>query len=146
LTAAQFHAVCIDYSSRGFRPIHVSIYTVEGQKEYAAIWVKDGGPNATTKYEMNQSDLDITTAEFEKAGYRLTDLNACFNEDGPSFAAIYEQSNGVSTEFHSALNSERFSETRKQMEEKGYRASNISGYNTEEEQNFAVIWTRPNGH
>ena len=146
LTAAQFNAVCIDYSSRGFRPIHVSIYTVEGKTEYAAIWVKEEGPNATIKYEMSQTDLEITTLEFEKAGYRLTDLNACFNDDRPSFAAIYEQSNGVGIKFNSDLNPDRFFETRKLMEAKGYRASNISGYNTREEQNFAVIWTRSNNH
>ena len=144
LTAQQFHVVCIDFSSRSFRPQHISTYMVEGEVQYAAIWVKDGGPPATARYDMNEEEFERTQVEFTEQGYRLTDLNGCFSKKGASFAAIWEQSNGVTTKYNPSLDSERFTDTRKLMEEKGYRTTNISGYNNEEIQKFAVIWERSN--
>ena len=143
LTAQQFHAVCIDYSSRKFRPLHISTYVVEGQVQYAAIWIKDGGPQATARYGMNEEEFEHVQGELTDQGYRLTDLNGCFSKNGPSFAAIWEQSNGVATQYNASLESERFNETRKRMEDKGFSATNISGYNNEDIQKFAVIWERP---
>lgn len=48
LTSAQYQSAFSDFQSKGFRPLHVSGYSVNNQERFAAIWVKGplGPPSA----------------------------------------------------------------------------------------------------
>ena len=140
----QFHNICIEFSSRGFRPIHVSVYHNMGELNYAGIWKKNTGTESTLRHELLEDSFKEFHSEFEGQGYRLIDLNASCLNGSPKFAAIWENSNSVTTRHDTKVPAEEFEKRNQIYQDMGFIAATICGYEIDKQTYFAVIWEKPN--
>jgi hypothetical protein len=93
LTPQQYQQEFDNWIGQGFRLKLVNGYGVGGAEQYAAIWVKDGGPAFVARHGLTgtayQAEFDALVGQ---QGYHLTWVS-CYRHAGEQrFAAIWEKS------------------------------------------------------
>jgi hypothetical protein len=142
LDSAGYQQAFDQFTSQGFRPRRVSVYQDKGVR-YAAIWDKSNGPAWIARHGLNTNQFQ---AEFDKnaaAGYRLVNIGASgFFIGGPTYAGIWEKSDGVAWEARSGLNANQYQAKFNQMTAQGFRLRQACGYNVFTTQAFCAIWDK----
>jgi len=78
---------------RGYRPLRISAYSIEGHAYYAGIWEQSTGPAWDERREMAAAEFQRVSDELKGKGYRLTDVSGYDVVGGQDrYAAIWEKS------------------------------------------------------
>jgi hypothetical protein len=90
LTSAEYNALWTDYRDRGYRPLDVEGYLVDGQTRFAGVWIENVENLAWS------SVRNMTSAEYadyfdarSAEGLRPIDIEAYDTPSGLRFAAIW---------------------------------------------------------
>ncbi|MFI7126075.1 serine hydrolase [Nonomuraea sp. NPDC050153] len=70
LTAERYQAEFDRLTKDGYRPVHVSGYTVGGVDLYAAIWVRGAGPAWSARHNVASADYQAVFDQHQRDGYR----------------------------------------------------------------------------
>jgi hypothetical protein len=93
LTSAQYQQAFEDLRKRGYQPVRVSGYGIEGQAFYAGIWEQRSGPAWQARRDMTAADFQRACDDLERqGGYRLTDVSGYDVGGQDRYAAIWEKS------------------------------------------------------
>ena len=71
LTSAQYQATFDQLVGQGYRLVHVSGYSVNGQDRYAAIWEQSSGPAWQARHGLTSAEYQATFDQLVGQGYRL---------------------------------------------------------------------------
>ncbi len=145
LTSAQYQATFDKLVGEGYRLVHVSGYSVNGQDRYAAIWVKSGGPAWEARHGLTSAQYQDTFDKLVAEGYRLVDVSG-YNVNGQDrYAAIWVKSSGPAWEARHGLTSAQYQDTFDKLVAEGYRLVDVSGYNVNGQDRYAAIWEKSGG-
>ncbi|MDZ8050531.1 MAG: hypothetical protein RMX68_011170 [Aulosira sp. ZfuVER01] len=75
LTSSQYQTTFDQLVGQGYRLVHVSGYSVNGQDRYAAIWDKSGSPAWVARHGLTSSQYQSTFDQLVGQGYRLVDVS-----------------------------------------------------------------------
>jgi hypothetical protein len=75
LTSAQYQAAFDQYVGQGYRLVHVSGYSVNGQDRYAAIWDKSNSPAWVARHGLTSDQYQATFDQLVGQGYNLVDVS-----------------------------------------------------------------------
>jgi hypothetical protein len=75
LTSAQYQAAFDQFVGQGYRLVHVSGYSVNGQDRYAAIWDKSNSPAWVARHGLTSSQYQATFDQLVGQGYNLVDVS-----------------------------------------------------------------------
>ncbi|MFK0734334.1 MAG: hypothetical protein ACFKPT_01025 [Gloeotrichia echinulata GP01] len=75
LTSAQYQATFDQLVGQGYRLVHVSGYSVNGQDRYAAIWDKSGSPAWVARHGLTSAQYQANFDNFVGQGYQLVDVS-----------------------------------------------------------------------
>jgi hypothetical protein len=92
LTSAQYQQTFDDLTTRGYRLVHVSGYSVGGQAFYAGIWEQGSGPAWQARHGMTAAEFQRMSEDLKGQGYRLTDISGYDVGGQDHYAAIWEKS------------------------------------------------------
>jgi CubicO group peptidase (beta-lactamase class C family) len=141
MTAAQYQTEFNNQTAAGYRPLHISAFSVGGQDRYAAIWVNTPGPAWVARHAMTSSQYQTEFNTRVSQGYQLTQVSGYTISGAERYAAVWEQVSGAPpwTARHGMTGSGyqlEFDDLRYQ----GYRPMVVSGYDVGGSTRYAAIW------
>ncbi|MFN6462118.1 MAG: hypothetical protein RMZ41_009760 [Nostoc sp. DedVER02] len=128
LTSSQYQATFDKLVGEGYRLVHVSGYSVNGQGRYAAIWVKSDGPAWQARHGLTSSQYQATFDKLVGEGYRLVRVSGYDVNGQNRYAAIWEKSGGSAWQARHGLTSSQYQATFDKLVGEGYRLVDVSGY------------------
>jgi Bacterial tandem repeat domain 1 len=145
LSSAQYQATFDDLVAKGYRLVHVSGYSVNGQDKYAAIWIKSGGSAWVARHGLSSAQYQATFDDLVAKGYRLVDVSGYSVNGQDKYAAIWEKSGGSAWVARHGLSSAQYQATFDDLVGKGYRLVRVSGYSVNGQDRYAAIWEKSGG-
>jgi hypothetical protein len=93
LTSTQYQQMLEDLRMRGYRPLRISAYSIEGQALYAGVWEQSTGLAWEERRGMAAAEFQEVSDKLKGKGYRLTDVSGYDVVGGQDrYAAIWEKS------------------------------------------------------
>ncbi|MEH2350415.1 MAG: hypothetical protein V7K55_20920 [Nostoc sp.] len=145
LTSAQYQATFDKLVGEGYRLVHVSGYSVNGQDRYAAIWEKSDGPAWQARHGLTSAQYQATFDKLVGEGYRLVDVSGYDVNGQDRYAAIWVKSGGPAWQARHGLTSAQYQATFDKLVGEGYRLVDVSGYNVNGQNRYAAIWEKSGG-
>ena len=130
--------------AQGFRPIHVSAYTVAGSLLFASIWLQDA--TATQAHHgLSADDYQAMFNQLGAQGFRLIDISGYEDNGQARYAAIWDQSSGPAWQAHHGLSADDYQTLFQQLTSQGWRPIRVSGYGVAGTDYYASIWLQAGG-
>jgi len=145
LTSTQYQAVFDDYTAQGYRPTHVSGYSVNGQDRYAAIWTKESGPAWIARHGLTSAQYQSAFDSYTAQGYRPIDVSGYSVNGQDRYAAIWTKESGPAWIARHGLTSTQYQSAFDSYTAQGYRPIDVSGYSVNGQDRYAAIWTKESG-
>lgn len=143
-SAADFQKLNEAYAEQGFRPQHVSGFTVEGEPRFSAIWEKseDNVPSET-RLNLTAENYQTTHKTFASRGYRPVSLGGYDVGGAVRYATVWEKRTGGAFEAQPTLSTDELNRVSQRMAPLGYAPVSLTGYTVAGQTHFAAIWERP---
>ncbi|MEH1896820.1 MAG: hypothetical protein V7K94_16280 [Nostoc sp.] len=145
LTSSQYQATFDKLVGQGYRLVHVSGYSVNGQDRYAAIWEKSDGPAWQARHGLTSAQYQATFDKLVGEGYRLVDVSGYDVNGQDRYAAIWVKSGAPAWQARHGLTSAQYQATFDKLVGEGYRLVDVSGYNVNGQNRYAAIWEKSGG-
>lgn len=142
MTATDYQTKFNQYTSNGFRLIHVDGFGLGNQAYYSAIWEKADGPPIVTHHGMSSTEYQSKFETYTKDGYRLVSVNGYTVNSKAQFAAIWEKSSGPSVVTHHRLSAAEYQQKFDEYVGKGYWPKSVSGFSIGNQDFYAAIWEK----
>jgi hypothetical protein len=112
---------------------------------YAAIWVKEDGPDWKARHRMTAGQYQAEFNEMSQKGFRLTHISGYNYAGSPRFAAIWEKTSGPPQIAHHNMTSKQYQQKFNDAVKDGFRLKQVSGYRGNGQDLYAAIWTKETG-
>ncbi len=145
LTADEYQQTFDDLGSQGYRLIHVSGYSIDGEDRYAAIWIQEDGPAWQARHRLTADEYQQTFDDLGSQGYRLAKVSGYCANGQDRYAAIWIQEDGPAWQARHRLTADEYQQTFDDLGAQGYRLDHVSGYNVNGEDRYAAIWIHQDG-
>jgi hypothetical protein len=147
LTADQHQARVNDLSPDGYRPVNVSVVSINGQRSYAAFWERRNVGSWELRSFLTPDEYQQEWNDNSAAGRRVAYLTAYNHEGQVRFSAIFWQSNlegdEASTLGRHGLTSGQYQSEYQTRLGQGYLTRCVAGYAAGSSARFAAIWRKP---
>lgn len=140
LTAASYQTEFTKWTGKGYRLTCVSGYAISGKARYAAVWVKQSGPQWKTHHGMTSATYQQKFNTYRNQGYRLSYISAYRVGNTDRYAAIWEKKSGKAWSARHRMNSQNYQNTVDNFHYQGYRLLKVTGYNIGGKARYAAIW------
>jgi CubicO group peptidase (beta-lactamase class C family) len=145
LTNPDYQAAVDRYIAEGYRPLHVSGYTVNGEDRYATIWEQSPGPAFVARHGLDaaayQAEFDARAA----GGFRVVDVSG-YNIGGTDYyAAIFEADPGGAWVARHGLDATAYQADFDDLADQGYRLRVVSGFGSNGTVRYATVWNEGPG-
>jgi hypothetical protein len=146
VTADQHQARVDELGPQGYRPVNVSVVSVNGHRSYAAFWEKKDTGSWLLKSFLTAAEYQQQWNDNWTAGRRVAYLSACNHSGDVRFSAIFQQTNiegNVATTVgrHGLTSGEYQSEYDSRLGQ-GYLTRCVAGYAAGGSARFAGIWRK----
>lgn len=89
MTSAGYQQTFDSYKAKGYRPVHVDGYTVNGTPYFAAIWEKKAGGAWVARHNMTSAQYQAEFNKWAGQGYKLIDVSGFEYGGSARYAAIW---------------------------------------------------------
>ena len=144
LQASDHQALFDTLPAQGYRPIHVSAYTVGGTPLFASIWLQDGTATQA-RHGLSADEYQALFNELGSQGYRLIDVSGYEDNGEARYAAIWDQSTGPAWQAHHGLTADEHQTLFTQLTGQGWRPIRVNGYGVSGTDLYASIWQQTGG-
>jgi CubicO group peptidase (beta-lactamase class C family) len=133
---AEFNA----QAGAGYRQVHISGYTVNGQARFASTWELRTSPAWYSLHFLNATDMAAQVASFKGRGYRVVDLTG-FNVGGTDYYdALFEVSPGGPTVENYDVGAGLHALRADDLHRQGYAPVVVTAFPTSGGEHFASLW------
>jgi hypothetical protein len=149
LTAERYDKLAGELKEKGFRPVDVRGYEVEGEVRFIALW--ETAPKDAPAREAHPA---LTSDEFRKLytalmnkGYRPLRVSGFAVGKEARYATVWEQAPKNAPEWQARrdLTAAQYQDVFDEQLKKGHRLVHVSGYTINGEERFAGVWERAAG-
>jgi CubicO group peptidase (beta-lactamase class C family) len=144
LTPAEFQISFNQLSRQGYRLKSISGY-VSGGERYAALWVKENGPEWMARNGLQAVDMLHQIDLLNHQGFHLVWISAHQGPGGVTFEGIWEKRPGPPPEVMLPLDEAALQPAISQHRQQGMRVTHISGYSSGSVARYAVIFDHSSG-
>jgi len=131
------------FKAKGYRPIHLSAYSVRGEPRFATIYLKDSSTPYVVRHKLTskgyQQEVDYWVVQ---KGYLIREVNGYTLNGTPRFTAIFEKRNGVKQIARHDLFSSAYNDEVKKWHGNGYRLTHVTGYTVGSSVRYAALWEK----
>lgn len=145
LTSAQYQNLVVNYDNSGYRLKNVSGYELNGSARYAAIWVKENGPDLATHHAMSSQDYQNKATNYDNLGYRITWVDGYNVGNQTFFNAIWEKKGGAPYAARHNMTSSEYQSEFEDYADAGFRCVHVDGYRSGNSDRYAAIWVKDGG-
>jgi Polyglycine hydrolase-like, structural repeat len=145
LTSAQFQQTFDELAGQGFRLVRVCGNLIGPEARLAGIWEKVDGPSWLAYGDLTSTQYEQRVGELTGQGFRLAQLSACAVDEGVRFVALWEQRDGPPIAAHHGLTSAQLQRAYNELDSRGFRMVQVSGYAIGGEAHYVAIWEQREG-
>ena len=129
LSGAQYQAVFDDLVPKGYRPVILSGYTVNGEDRYIGVWEQSAGAAWVARHGLSGAQYQAVVDDLVPKGYRPVILSGYNLNGSDRYLCVFEQSpaKGAWVARH-GLSGEQYQAVFNDVTPKGYRPVILSGY------------------
>jgi Bacterial tandem repeat domain 1 len=139
LNSSDHQSLIDTLPAQGFRPIHVSAYSVGGTPYFASIWLQDN-TDWVARHGLSADDYQAAFDQFNAQGYRLIDISGYDDNGQTRYAAIWDRSAGPAWAARHGLSADDHQAAFDQLTAQGFRPLRINGYAVAGSEYYASIW------
>jgi len=144
LTDKQYEKTADELKEKGFRPVEVRGYEVDGEARFAAIWEKapKDAPAREAHHALTSDDYRKVYAELTKKGYRPLQVSGYAIGKETRYATIWEKEPKNAPAWHTRrdLTAEQYQDVFDEQLKMGHRIVHVSGYTIDGQERFAGVW------
>jgi uncharacterized protein (UPF0297 family) len=145
LKSAEYQKVFDELVGKGYRPVQVSGYAVDGEARYAAIWEKKAGPAWVARHRLTSAEYQKLFTELKDKGYGPVQVSGYAIGAEDRYAAIWEKKDGPAWEARHRLTSAEYQKVFDELVGNGYRPTQVSGCDVDGEARYAAFWEKKAG-
>jgi uncharacterized protein (UPF0297 family) len=131
LNGEQYQAVFNDLTPKGYRPVVLNAYTVNGQERYMGVWEQSSDAGWVARHGLNGAQYQAVFDDLVPKGYRPVILSGYNINGSDRYLCVFDQSpaKGAWVARH-GLNGEQYQAVFNDLTPatKGYRPVILSGY------------------
>ncbi len=129
-------------NDRGYRPVRLTGYEVNGEVRYAARWVKDAGPAWTSKYGLTGAQFHARYLALRAQGFLILDASGYNTAAGIRYADIWiKNTRGLRGAITRGVPVEQMDALKTSMRAEGLAPTHIEGYlGASMQPQFIVTW------
>ncbi len=144
MTSAQYSAKWQEYDSKGYRPVDVESYTINGTTYWAGIWIQNKeGVGARTHRGQSASDYASQFSKNSGDGYRLVDLEVANTSNGLRYTSIWERNvKGYAWAALRDMTRTEYQEEANERSANGYKLIDFESYGFGSSQAYAAVWVK----
>ena len=140
LTAAQYEQEFDKWLAEGYRLIDVSGYEAHGEAQYAAIWIRTGGPAWQARHGISPTEYQAEFDALQQQGYRLRHVRGYKVGAQDQYAAIWDKAPSSGWQARHGLSSSDYQNAFDGYAYQGYRLTCVAGYSDGAQARYAAIW------
>lgn len=128
--------------ARHLVPVEIDSLVHDGRVLYSVVWNEDPGARWALRTGMSVTGLRDLAKGYESQGLMPVSLAIGSLADGPTYAAIWRESDGGAWQLRLDESASELREGSEALRRDGYVPFAIRGYEIDEEQRYATIWQR----
>jgi CubicO group peptidase (beta-lactamase class C family) len=141
INATEYQREFDKYVGQGYRLIDISVYVVNNQDYYAAIFEQTSTPAWVVRHGMTNAEYQSEYAKYAGQGYRLVRVCGYELNGQDRYAAIWEKSSGGDWPTHHGMTSQSYQDKFNDYDKRGYRLVWVNGYSINGQDRYAAIWS-----
>lgn len=145
MTPEQYRQKSGELAPEGFRLIHLSGYSVEGEERLAAMYEQQDGPPRRAVSGLSPAQFQQRFDDLVAQGFRLVDLNGYAVGGEERLAAIFEQQAGPPFRAVSGLSPAQYQQRFDELTGLDYRLVQISGYSIDGQERLTALFEQRDG-
>jgi|SRR5579883_412419 len=149
LTTKQYADTTAELKEKGYRPVDVCGYEMNGEARFVAIWEKEpkDAPAREARHDLTSNDFRKLYTELTNKGYRPLRINGYTIGQKTRYATIWEKELKGAPLWHMRrdLTPGQYQQVFDEQVEKQFRLVHVVGYTIDGEERFAGIWEKSTG-
>jgi len=145
LTSAQYQSEVTKYHKKGYRLVLVDGYYNGKGARYAAIWQKGNTSGLIARHGLTNAKYQKEATKNHKAGYKLEHISGYGIKGKAYYAAIWRKGNNSNQITRHGLSSAKYQEAVTTYWKKGYRVTQVDGYDVNGKAYYACIFEKVKG-
>lgn len=142
-TAAEHQKEFDSLTKNGWRPISLSVASLNGERYYAALYDRGGGGSLIARSQLTGADYQTTVTEQKEAGRQLVYLNAYEHSGQPFFSAIFSSAPDGTFKARHGLTSAQYQNEWTAARKAGLLTEMVTAYADSGGARYAAVWRQP---
>jgi len=143
MTSEEYQQTYDYHVRQGFRPLHVSAYTVRGEPRFAAIFEQSTGPAVSARHNLSAAEYESAFVDHTKQGFRLKSVSGYRVAGSVRYAALWEKSDVGGWQARLAVPADSFEKVAEDLSSQGYAPVFVSGFVRSGGAAINGIWATP---
>lgn len=147
MTSAEYHTKWEELRDKGYRPLDVENYALNGKSYWAGIWVQNvEGWGWLSKRGLTSAEHAQLFDDMSRRGYRIVDIEVNNTSQGLRYSSIwYENVDGRPWIQLRDMTRDVYQDYVDDYSKKGFRVVDFESYDSERGQLYAAIWEQKPG-
>jgi len=141
-----YQQAIIDLDKQGYRPTHVSVFTIGDQLFFSAIWEQQQGLPWLARHDLTSTEYQQLFNDLSSQGWRLRCVSGYEVGGEARYACIWDQYAGPDWAARHGLDASAYQQAFDEFNSKGFRLIQVVGYPVQGIPYFAAIWEQSPGH
>jgi CubicO group peptidase (beta-lactamase class C family) len=146
ISPAAYQQAVTDLGREGYRPTHVSVFTIGDQEFYSAIWEQQRGLPWAARHGLTATEYQQLFNELSGQGWRLRCVSGYDVGGEAQYACIWDQYAGPAWAARHGLDAAGYQQASDQLSQEGFRLIQVAGYSVRGVPHFAAVWEQSPGH
>jgi hypothetical protein len=144
--ASAYQQAMTDLKDQGYRPTHVSVFTIQDELFFSAIWEQQSGLPWIARHDLTAAEYQQLFDDLSAKGWRLRCVSGYDRVGDPRYACIWDHYTGPAWEARHGLDAAAYQQAFDELGERGFRLIQVAGYPMQGIPRFAAVWERSPGH
>jgi CubicO group peptidase (beta-lactamase class C family) len=146
ISPAAYQQAITDLDQQGYRPTHVSVFTIGDQQFFSAIWEQQRGLLWIARHGLTSAEYQQLFNELSGQGWRLRCVSGYEVGGEPRYACIWDQYTGPGWAARHGLDAAGYQQAFDELGRQGFRLIQVAGYPVQGSPRFVAIWEQSPGH
>jgi len=148
MTSAQYNTRWNEYKNKGYRPLDIESYRVNGAQRYAGIWVQNKeGYSWSSRRNLTATQYGAYFQEQKNLGRRVIDIEAYQTSGGLRYSAIWvENKENIQWAQFRDMTRASYQTRVTNRSNSGYTLVEFESYRSGGKQRYAAIWEKRSGY
>src|ERR1700722_5643300 len=146
VSASAYQQAIVDLDNQGYRPTHVSVFTIGDQLFFSAIWEQEKGLPWIARHHLTSAEYQQLFNELSDKGWRLRCVSGYEVGGDERYACIWDQYAGPAWQARHGLDAAEYQKAFNDLGSQGYRLFQVAGYPVQGVARFAAVWEQSAGH